>query len=146
MKISNFIITSISIATLAFLVSCKSPAEKVEKAEEEVTEAYQNLEKANEEYLNDIETYRLQTADKIAANEKSIIEFNARIDAKKKDATEEYKKRVADLDKKNTDMKKKMADYKADGKENWEAFKMQFNHDMDDLFHSFENLTTQDKK
>ena len=146
MKISNLIITFISITTLAFLVSCKSPAEKVEKAEEEVTEANQNLEKANEEYLNDVEAYRLQTADKIAANEKNIIEFNARIEAKKKDANADYKKKVAELDKKNNDMKKKMADYKASGKENWENFKTEFNHDMDALGQAFKDLSVNNVK
>lgn len=146
MKISNLIITFISITTLAFLVSCKSPAEKVEKAEEEVTEANQNLEKANEEYLNDVEAYRLQTADKIADNEKNIIEFNARIEAKKKDANADYKKKVAELDKKNNDMKKKMADYKASGKENWENFKTEFNHDMDALGQAFKDLSVNNVK
>lgn len=146
MKIPNLIITFISITTLAFLVSCKSPAEKVEKAEEEVTEANQNLEKANEEYLNDVEAYRLQTADKIAANEKDIIEFNARIEAKKKDANADYKKKVAELDKKNNDMKKKMADYKASGKENWENFKAEFNHDMDALGQAFKDLSVNNVK
>ncbi len=146
MKIPNLIIAFISITTLAFLVSCKSPAEKVEKAEEEVTEANQNLEKANEEYLNDVEAYRLQTADKIAANEKNIIEFNARIEAKKKDANADYKKKVAELDKKNNDMKKKMADYKASGKENWENFKTEFNHDMDALGQAFKDLSVNNVK
>lgn len=146
MKIPNLIIAFISITTLALLVSCKSPAEKVEKAEEEVTEANQNLEKANEEYLNDVEAYRLQTADKIADNEKNIIEFNARIEAKKKDANDDYKKKVAELDKKNNDMKKKMADYKASGKENWENFKTEFNHDMDALGQAFKDLSVNNVK
>ena len=146
MKIPNLIIAFISITTLALLVSCKSPAEKVEKAEEEVTEANQNLEKANEEYLNDVEAYRLQTADKIADNEKNIIEFNARIEAKKKDANADYKKKVAELDKKNNDMKKKMADYKASGKENWENFKTEFNHDMDALGQAFKDLSVNNVK
>ena len=146
MKIPNLIIAFISITTLALLVSCKSPAEKVEKAEEEVTEANQNLEKANEEYLNDVEAYRLQTADKIVANEKNIIEFNARIEAKKKDANDDYKKKVAELDKKNNDMKKKMADYKASGKENWENFKTEFNHDMDALGQAFKDLSVNNVK
>ena len=75
MKTPNLIIGSISVFTLAFLVSCNSPSQKVEKAQEEVKEANQNLEKANEEFLNDIETYRLQTATRIADNEKNIVEF-----------------------------------------------------------------------
>ena len=146
MKIKNLIITSVSVATLTFLTSCSSPEKKVEHAQEEVNEANEDLVKANQEYLADIETYRLNTADRIAANEKNIIEFNARIEAKKKDATEDYKKKVADLENKNNDMKKRMADYKVDSKENWENFKREFNRDMDDLGHSFENLSTRKTK
>jgi hypothetical protein len=34
-------------------------------------------------------------------------------------------------------MKKKMDDYKEDGKENWEKFKVDFNLEMDELSRSF---------
>ena len=38
-------------------------------------------------------------------------------------------------------MKKKMDDYKAEGKEQWEAFKTEFSHDMDELGQAFKDLT-----
>ena len=34
-----------------------------------------------------------------------------------------------------------MDNYKAEGKEQWEMFKTEFNHDMDELKKSYENLT-----
>jgi len=34
-----------------------------------------------------------------------------------------------------------MDDYKQDGKENWEKFKAEFNHDMDELGKAFKDLT-----
>ena len=54
--------------------------------------------------------------------------------------------KVADLDKKNSDMKKKMADYKASNKENWENFKTEFNHDMNELGQAFKDLTVKNTK
>ena len=76
------------------------------------------VDKANAEYLVDIENYRKEAAAKIAANDKSIAEFNARIESKKEAAKADYKKKVAELEKKNTDIKKRLDDYKAAGKDN----------------------------
>ena len=38
-------------------------------------------------------------------------------------------------------MKKRMDDYKADGKDKWEIFKAEFSHDMDDLGKSIKDFT-----
>ena len=127
------------IAATAF-TSCSSPEQKVENAQNNVADANSDLDKANQEYAADIEAYRKQTADSIAANQASIAEFNERI-AKDKEADRvEYKKEIDDLDQKNTDMKKKMDDYKADGKDKWNAFKAGFSRDMNDLGNSIRKL------
>lgn len=133
------------IASTAIL-SCNSPAEKVENAQTDVVDANKDLEKANEDYLVEVEAYKKETADKIAANEQSIKEFNARVADEKKDARVEYKQKIAELEQKNTDMKKKLDDYKQDGKENWEKFKTEFNHDMDELGKAFKDLTVKNVK
>lgn len=125
---------------------CSSPAHNVEEAEANVADANKDLVKANEEYLADIENSRRETAERVLANEKSVFEFNERVENKKQAATMEYKEKVARLEQKNSDMKKKMDDYKAEGKENWEAFKTQFNHDMEELGQSFQDLTTRKTK
>ena len=43
--------------------------------------------------------------------------------------------------KKNTDMKKKIDDFKADGKEKWELFKTDFNNGMNNIEQSLKDLT-----
>lgn len=135
------------------LSGCSSPATKVENAKEEVADASKelsiannNLDEANLAYKADIENYRQATADKIAANEKSIAEFNTRVDLQKKEAKAEYKMKIAELEKKNSDMKKKMDEYKEDGKDNWEKFKTEFSHDMDELGNAFRDLTIKNTK
>jgi hypothetical protein len=135
-----------NIATIALLVSvsfiaCNSPAQKVEEAQEDVKEAKQDLAIAQEEYQNDIDSYRVQTAARIAENEKSILEFKARIANEKKEAREDYNQKLEALENKNNDMKKSMDVYKAEGKEKWEAFKTEFSHDMDELGKAFKDLT-----
>jgi len=107
---------------------------------------YKDLDKANEEYLTDVENYRRESADKIATNERSIAEFKTRVANEKKEAKAEYQKKITDLEQKNTDMKKRMDDYKVEGKENWEKFKSEFKYDMDELGKAFKEFTVKSKK
>lgn len=146
MKNSIFIQPAVAAIMVAIVLSCNSPADKLSKAEVNVTEAQENLDKATEAYLTDVENYRNETAGKIAANNKSIEEFKARIENEKKEARADYKKKIVELEQKNTDIKKKMDDYKADSKEEWEKFKTEFNHDMEELGNAFKDLTVKNTK
>jgi len=130
----------------AIMISCKSPAEKVEQAQSNVVEANQDLSRANQEYLLDVESYRSEAADKIAANEESIKEFKLRIQNQKKAAKADYEKKIKELEQKNTDVKKKVDDYKAEGKEQWESFKAELSHDMDLIGKAFKDLTLVNNK
>lgn len=121
--------------------SCTStPTEKLVAAQETAKQANKDLENAKVDYLNEIDNYRKEANDKIAANDKSIAEFKARVANEKNDVKAEYKLKIAELDLKNSDMKKQINDYKADSKEKWETFKIQFTQSMNDLGVSFKNL------
>ncbi len=147
MKKSIIALAVFTFIAATAITSCNTkPSEKVEEAKSEVAEANQDLKEAKEEYITEIEAYKKETADKITANEVSIAEFNARVATEKKDAQVEYKQRIAELEMKNTDMKKKMDEYQQDGKENWEKFKTEFNRDMDELGKSFKDFTVKNKK
>ena len=76
-------------------------------------EANSDLDEANEEYLAEIEEHRKKTADKIIANEKSIAEYKARIENERNEIKADYNKKIDELEKKNSDIKKKMDDYQA---------------------------------
>ncbi len=146
MKKSILALTVFAIIAGAILTSCNTPAEKVKDAQTNVTQANKDLDAANKEYLADIENYRNETADKITANDKSIVEFKARIEHEKKGAKAEYNKKITELEQKNSDLKKKLDDYKSDGKEKWETFKAEFSHDMDELGQAFKDLTVNNVK
>ena len=148
MKKTLLLLTACTIISGAIITSCGTSAQKtedaqakVENAQNNVTEANKNLNKANEEYVVDIEKYRKEADEKAAANDKIIADLKTRIDMQKKEVKEDYKKRVAELELKNAEMKKKMHDYKAQGKENWDNFKTDFNHSTDDLGKAFTDLT-----
>lgn len=139
-------ITVVALITGTVFTSCNSSADRVDNAEQALIDADKELKDANEAYLLDIENYRTETANKIAANNQNIDDFNLRIEKEKKEVKAEYKKQIAELEQKNSDMGKKMDDYKADGKQKWEAFKTEFSHDMDELGKAFTDLTVNNTK
>jgi hypothetical protein len=130
----------------AILTGCETSAEKVEKAQINLSQANKDLDEAQEEYVTDIESYRKETDEKIAANEKSMAEFEVRVANEKKEAKADYNKKIIVLQQKNNDMKKRMDDYKADGKEKWELFKADFTKGMDEMGESLRDLTSEHSK
>jgi hypothetical protein len=125
----------------ALFMNCSNSAQKVDKAQQNVIEANKNLDNANQAYEADIADYRTETANIIATNDKSINDFKARIAKDKKIAKDDYNKKIADLERKNSDMKKRMDDYKADSRESWVQFKDQFSRDMEELGKAFKDFT-----
>jgi len=141
MKRSIFTIMIVTFISASVLISCNSSADKVEKAKKEVLEANRDLDEANKEYELDMANYRKEIAAKVESNNQSILELKAKINEQKKDAKIEYKQKIADIELKNEELRLKMENYKATDKENWENFKEEFNHDMDELGQAFKNLT-----
>ena len=124
--------------------SLKAQTKKAKDAQ--VTQAEKDRIKANADYEADVARYRKITEQKIAANKKSMKEFEVRIEKEKMEAKAEYKKKIADLEAKNNDLKKRLEDYKADGNDNWQKFKVEFNHDMNELGTAFKDLTVRNTK
>jgi hypothetical protein len=56
-----------------------------------------------------------------------------------------YEKRVAILEQKNRDMRKSLDEFREDGKEKWQAFKVRFDHGMDEMGTAFKDFWTKDK-
>ncbi|MCB9293542.1 MAG: hypothetical protein H6559_10535 [Lewinellaceae bacterium] len=96
MKKSILVLAIFSFLAGALIISCDSPAQRVEAAETNVAEAKDDLAQAKQEYLEDVEKYRLQTAEKIAANNQRIADFNVKIEKEKAEAKAEYKTKVAE--------------------------------------------------
>jgi hypothetical protein len=136
----------ISFMAIAILGACNSPSKQVENAQTNVEEANKELDEANVAYLVEVDAYKKDIEQKIAANNKSITEFNARVDKDKRQAKADYKNRIAELEQKNTDMKKRLDEYKESGKDNWEKFKTEFNHDMEELGNAFRDFTVKNTK
>lgn len=91
--------------------------------------------------IMDYQNFKNVSENKIIAFEKSIAQLKVKIAAGEKDTREEYSKQLASLEQKNKDMKKKLGDYKEDGKDKGAQFRNEFNHDMDELGKAIEGLT-----
>lgn len=133
------------IVVLISFSNCTSPAQKVDAAKEQVTQANADLAKAEAEYAQDVANFRRETNDRISANELSLSELKVKMDKSKKAIKAEYKEQINILEQKNAEMKLKIADYKADSKDKWLTFKNEFNSDMDKLGASLKNFTYDNK-
>jgi len=127
--------------SIAVFASCNTPTEKINQAKNDVAKANQELENAKKEYVADVATYKIKIDEKIAASRKSMLEFNVRISNEKATTKKAFQKRLAELEQRESNLKKKMDDYKMDGQENWIIFKTEFNQDMEDLEKALKDLT-----
>lgn len=135
---------SIKIAVLSVLfggalfTSCSNKVDEKTMTDEEIAAEHTKL--ALEAKEKEMAEYHEINQAKIEANEKSLAEFNERIKNEKREAKADYEKKIAELNAKNSDMKKKMEEFHAGNKADWEAFKTSFDKDMTDLNLAFMEL------
>jgi hypothetical protein len=134
--------TIVSITTTLFILSCSSPAEKVENAEAGVQQANDDLDKAQEEYTADVKLFRQETDLIIAENEKEIAAINVKIKKNTSTKRAEYEKQITILEQKNKELKQQMDNYKADTNKDWQLFKTKFSKDLKELGLALKNFVT----
>jgi len=130
------VIFTMALSTIVLgsgLTSCTTPSEKVEDAKSNVDDANEKLDEANQAYLEDLANYRNETSARITMNEARIAELKVFAAAEKGAVKVEHEKQIADLEKRNRDLKDKMSKYKGEGNEEWQAFKKEFNYEMEEL-------------
>lgn len=138
------VVAMFSAATL--FVSCK-PSAKEEVAKENVEEAKEDLaearQQANEEEWQNFKNDMNAVIDK---NDARIAELREDMKKTGKKADAEYDRKIDALKEKNDSLKVKMQAYKNDANSDWQAFKTEFNHDVEGLGDAFNNLTVDNKK
>ena len=150
MKKTIFTLAIAVVISGTILSGCQSSASKVENAEDNVQEASKSLDEANlnlhEARADSIQKFRNESTEKLINYDKQIIELKAKIVTGKKETKAIYEKRLAAIEKKNNDMKAKLANFKDDAVSSWDDFKAEFNHDMDELGKSLKDLTVNNVK
>jgi len=137
-------ISAVAIMLVATLASCNQTNE-AGTSQQNVDAARENLDEAEEAYLIEVEQYKQAEEAKIAANEQKLAEFKVRIAADKK-ADPTLTTRMEDMERRNAAMKQRLAEFKADSKNNWESFKTEFDHDMKVMGDAFADLFTNNEK
>ena len=131
MKKSHIILTVISIIGGLLLSSCNERRdEDVRDAKEDVKQANQDLKNAQDEYNEDWQQFKREAEIKMDANDKMIKDYKIEIQTASKKFKLKYEKEVAALELKNIVLRKKISEYKYEGKDKWEEFKQSFNEDM----------------
>lgn len=136
--------------------SCQSQAERKEAAHEKVQDEKKDLREAREKER--VETEKAATAEEWktfrAENEIKIRDLENRIDELKiklkkpgKALDAHYEKRINELDVKVRDLRAKIDNYeKENTHSNWESFKREFNHDMDEIGKALKDLTVDNER
>jgi len=133
------------VAVGIFFASCESNEKKVEDAQDNVKEAKQDLKETQRELSNEYPAFRTEGEAKIVANEKRIAELREKLNKPGKAPLDEHrKKKIEELEQQNAALRSRLGDYEKQ-RSDWETFKREFNHDMDGLGKSFEDLGKDNK-
>ncbi len=145
-KIISVLAATVCIAGIMFS-SCRSAGEKVENAENKLQEAKKDVVEANrdlfiarQDSITEYQLFKRKYDEKIIAHNKIIADFKARIADEKDENKAAYEKKLAELEQKNTDLKRVLDEYKNEKQNNWEFFKTEFTKDMNKLSEAFNDL------
>jgi len=140
------------IAALSITGCSNSSEQKVETAKEDLVQAEENLNEANqnleETRIDSMEyaKFKVEAEIEIAKNNLKIANLEEDMKQDKKDLKVKYEADLETLKKKNSDLKSEVNSNKNSTNEEWEAFKIRFNKEMEELGQSLINLSERNKK
>ena len=141
MKTKYFILMTIVLISGLLLTGISFAQEtKVEAAKEKVKVAKQELKDAQAESDKEYRQFKAYAELKISDNEKSIAELKVKIKTADEKFKIKYDKKVVKLEQRNIELKKKISDYKYEGRDQWVIFKRGFNRDLKSVGKAIKDL------
>lgn len=146
-------VTTTLIAGTIF-TSCRSSVQKQEDAQAKVQDAKEELNAARKDAneaaqvvatAEEWEAFRNESELQIKSNEVRITELNAKMKRPGEIFDAIYEKKIASLEQQNREMRTRLLAYE-NNQSNWESFKREFNHDMDEIGQALKDLTVNNKK
>ena len=137
----------------ALLTGCQTAAQKEEAAAEDVEQAKQDLQTAQTEAdteaqlvanTEEWQAFRNETEARIKVNEARIDELKLKMKKSGKNMDALYADKINALEQKNKDLKTRMDNYEQN-KTEWQAFKREFNRDMDELGQALKDFSVDNK-
>ena len=145
MKKTFFAMAFNVVLAAAVFTSCQTKEEKVADAQENVQEAKEELSEAKAELNAEYPAYRTEVENRIKMNEERIAQLRKNIGNGGKPLDAERAKRIDELEEKNAQLRARLVGYETE-RSDWESFKREFNHDMDELGAAIEDLGKDNKK
>jgi hypothetical protein len=149
--------TSLAILPLLLIgtifTGCQSPAQKEKAARNNVLEARQDLKELQNEAnaeakkvanAQEWETFKYDSEIVIRNNEIRIAELRVKLNKPGTTLDPIYEKKIVAMEQQNKDLKKRIEDYEK-SQSDWEIFKREFNHDMEELGKALKDLTVNNK-
>ena len=128
------------------LTSCESKQQKVENAQQEVNAAEDNLKTTQAELNAEYPAFKTDAELQIAANDQRIAELKVILNKPGKLPFDEKRKmRIAELEEKNAQLRSRLYGYEKE-RSDWEAFKREYNSDMQGLNAAFKDLSNDNVK
>jgi hypothetical protein len=150
MKKSILILGSILFITITMFSACQLRSEKVEnevnESEKDLADSKTELYNIRLDTISNYERFKIEAEKSIIYQEKNITEFKAILANEKNEKNADYERKMVELDNKNNELRKKLADYNDDGQDKWVDFKNEFNYDMNELVKALNDLTVENKK
>ncbi len=138
MTIKYFILAGILLIAGSVFTGCNNR----ENAKDNVKQANQDMIDAQAQFDKDWQQFRSDAELKINANQQKIDDFKTAMKTTSAKFKAKYENEVLTLEQKNIELKKKLNEYKYEGKTNWEKFKQGFNANMDSVGNSLKDLFT----
>lgn len=147
MKKSIYTLATALLITGTILVSCKENTEnKGEEVEVITNDEGNSLMVKSATQNKEWEAFKVNTDSLINKNDMRIAELKVKMNNTGKAADSTYKNKITQLEERNAAMKVKIQSYKDDSSQNWDSFKTEFNHDMNELGSALKDLTVDNKK
>lgn len=137
-------------ATLFFtgtlLTGCISTRDDSQKSNDNVQNAMNDAADATLEFGQDIgesvAQFRHDSDVKITEYDRSLNEYRVKIKNEGAENKNAYDRKLTELSQESKKMKMRLHEYKVSGKDEWNAFKTEFNSDMDKMGKSITNFFT----
>ncbi len=152
-KILFTIAVAITFTTGTILTGCQSSAQKEDAAEQKVEDAKEDLKDVQQDANTEAQkvataeewkAFRSETEIKIQNNQKRIDDLRVQLNKPGKTLDPLYAKRIETLENENNELRMRMDNYEK-SQTDWEKFKMEFNHDLDELGRSLKDFTVDNK-
>ncbi len=144
------IVTFAAFVSVLMYSGCDStPEKRMQSAEQDLHEAKKEVKEAIKDvqtaYRDEWHTFQFDTEAKLRDNEYRINELKRRMVAAQGKEKIQFDREIETVEQRNENLKRRLAEYRDTGKEEWENFKKEFAGELERIQKSLSDLTEKKK-